>query len=286
MVSVIVPTHNRRADLRDAIHSLLGQDYPRFEIIVVESNCTDGTWEMVEDIAMQTPRLRHVQEEGPGVNAARNRGSHEAQAELLAFFDDDEIAPHQWLSQLVAAQVETGAGAVGGPYEPLWQAPPPRWLLRSRCMQETLSFVDFGTVRREVEWLLGGNALYTRQALKDANYYGVRPGRTGLGKMVGGGDMSAGARVRRAGHRIWFEPSAIVYHKVPPERMQLSYIMRRAFWAGYNDVVLGREWKLLEKARRASGRGADAIALGLMILPGVLWGRCMTLMGCLQPGIE
>lgn len=283
LVSVIVPTHNRAKDLLDAVQSLSLQDYPALEIVVIDNRSTDGTRDVLEGLALHEPRLRHLYEDQPGVNVARNRGCLEAAGDLLAFLDDDEVAPPDWLTRLVASMDETSADGIGGPYEPLWQAPPPRWLIKSRCMQETLSFMDFGSRRTPVEWLLGGNALYTRKALADAHYFGVTPGRTGAKSVTGGGDISVGRRVSGSGHSLWFEPSAVIYHKVPPERMRLPYILRRAFWSGYNDVAIGRQWQIGPKTASAVKRGPDAIALGMVIFPGIIWGRLQVKLGRLQP---
>lgn len=285
LVSTIVPTHNRMADLKDALQSLLAQDYSDQEIVVVDNCSNDETAEVVESLALEDSRVRYLYEPQLGVNTARNRGCREARGDLLAFLDDDEVAPHGWLSRLVSVLGETGAGAVGGPYEPMWREPPPKWLIRSPCMQETLSFMDFGPERAPVDWLLGGNALYTRAALADANYFGVTVGRVGAKAVTGGGDISVGARLRMQGYSLWYEPSAVVYHKVPPERMRLSYVLRRAFWSGYNDIAIGREWCMGKKALSAARRGPDALALGLVILPGVAWGRLMVATGRLHPEI-
>ncbi|MEN6641506.1 MAG: glycosyltransferase family 2 protein [Armatimonadia bacterium] len=283
LVSVIVPTHNRLNDLLETLQSLFAQEHSQLEVLVIDNRSTDGTAEVVQGLALHEPRLRYLYEDQPGVNVARNRGCLEASGDLLAFLDDDEVASPDWLTRLLAAMDETGAGGVGGPYQPLWQASPPRWLLKSRCMQETLSFMDFGEARAPVEWLLGGNALYTRAALLDANYFGVAPGRIGASGVTGGGDISVGRRVRSSGHSLWFEPSAVVYHKVPPERMRLPYILRRAFWSGYNDIAIGRQWEMSHKAVSAVKRGPDAIALGMVILPGILWGRLQVKLGRLHP---
>jgi glycosyltransferase involved in cell wall biosynthesis len=283
LVSIIVPTYNLKEPLRDAVTSLLAQDYPRFEVIVVDNNCTDGTCEMVTAMAGEDPRLRYCLETAQGVTRARNRGCQEAQGDLLAFVDHDEVAPPWWLSKLVSYQQETGAGGVGGPYEPIWEVTPPRWLERSRCMQETLSFVDFGSERRKADWVPGGNCLYTRRAIEDADYFGRWASYTSKRSLVGGDDIIMGERIRRAGYEIWFDPTAIVGHRVPPSRMRLSYILRRAFWAGYTDVALGQTWKLGNKSGKALRRGPDAVALGLVILPGILYGRLAVRLGFLDP---
>lgn len=283
LISVIVPTHNRVADLLEALQSLCVQDYSPFEIVVIDNGSSDGTDEAVKALAVTEPRLRYLREDHPGVNRARNLGCVQASGERLAFLDDDEVAPPDWLTTLAAAMDETGAGGVGGPYLPAWQRTPPRWLLKSTCMQETLSFMDFGASRAPVDWLLGGNAMYSRSSLQDANYFGATPGRTGAKGVTGGGDISVGNRLRSLGHSLWFEPSAPVYHKVSRERMRLSYVLRRAFWSGYNDIAIGREWHLGSKAVSAGRRGPDAVALGMVILPGILYGRLMVRLGCLHP---
>ena len=283
LISVVVPTHNRQGDLQQAVEALVVQDYRHYEIIIVANNCTDETRSMALALAGQHRAVRVVFEPVPGVGAAHNRGAVEAQGEFVAFLDDDELAPPSWLTALYTAQQETGAGGVGGPYQPLWIAPPPRWLARSRCFQETLSFMDFGTERRCVEWLLGGNVMYTRQALDEAGHFGSWHSYASANSLVGGGDIVMGGRVRHAGHELWFEPAAAVWHKVEPYRMRLGYILRRAFWAGYTDVAIGREWKLGDKAGKALGRGLDAVTLGAAILPGTLWGRLMVLAGRLHP---
>jgi len=150
-------------------------------------------------------------------------------------------------------------------------------------MRETLTFFDFGPSRGPVEWLLGGNALYTREALQGVSYYGGYASGLGGKRMVGGEDILMGRRMRAAGYELWYEPTAVVGHQVQPERMRLSYILRRAFWAGYTDVAIGQKWCLTDKSAKAMQRGWDAIALGLAILPGTLYGRLHVAMGLLEP---
>lgn len=282
-VTIVVPTYNACSDLRDAVLSLLAQDYPHFDVLVVDNNCTDGTAEMLDDLERRDPRLGHVIETEQSVTCARNRGCREASGDYVAFLDHDEVAPQHWLSTLMQCQRETGAPGVGGPYQPLWEGAPPRWLDRSACMQETLSFMDFGSVRRPVDWLLGGNCLYTAEALERVNYFGNWKSYTSARCLVGGDDIVMGERMRRAGLQMHFEPAAVVSHKVSRRRQRLSYILRRAFWAGYTDIAIGREWQLKNKGVRALKRGPDALAIGLMILPGTLYARLLVRLGYLRP---
>lgn len=89
MVSVIIPTY-RRADLvPQAIHSVLRQTFPTFEVIVVDDASPDNTREVVESIG--DARVRYVRhEKNKGLPAVRNTGIREAAGRYIAFLDDDD----------------------------------------------------------------------------------------------------------------------------------------------------------------------------------------------------
>lgn len=96
-VSVIIPTHNRRDFVREAIASVLVQTYQDFELIVVDDGSTDRT----EDAVREFPSTRYIFQENRGVSAARNRGVAMSRGKLLAFLDSDDL----WQPQKLAMQV-------------------------------------------------------------------------------------------------------------------------------------------------------------------------------------
>lgn len=108
-VSVIVPTFNRRAMVREAIESVLAQRGARCELIVIDDGSTDGTWEELHRIAASTrvensshTAMSVARIENRGVAAARNTGAAMAGAALLAFLDSDDL----WAQNKLARQVE------------------------------------------------------------------------------------------------------------------------------------------------------------------------------------
>jgi glycosyltransferase involved in cell wall biosynthesis len=87
-VSVIIPTFNRRAMVREAIDSVLAQTAAGFELIVVDDGSSDGT---VEELARfgESIRIERIANRGPA--AARNLGVAIARAPLIAFLDSDDL---------------------------------------------------------------------------------------------------------------------------------------------------------------------------------------------------
>ncbi len=101
-VSVVIPTFNRCAMVREAAASVLAQRGAAFELIVVDDGSTDGTADELERIAAAHPGVMQVERgEHRGAAAARNRGVVLARARLIAFLDSDDFwAPDKLARQL------------------------------------------------------------------------------------------------------------------------------------------------------------------------------------------
>lgn len=95
MITVIIPTFNRARFLKEAVQSVLDQDYFRepdttqlFEIIVVDDGSTDETGEVVQSFARD---IRYIYQENRGVSTARNVGLQRARGDFIAFLDSDDL---------------------------------------------------------------------------------------------------------------------------------------------------------------------------------------------------
>ncbi len=98
-VSVIIPTYNRLPMLKEAVDSVLSQDFEDFELIVVDDGSTDGTG---EEIKKYGGRVRLFQSsENRGVSAARNKGILHARGKYVAFLDSDDL----WVKGKLKIQV-------------------------------------------------------------------------------------------------------------------------------------------------------------------------------------
>jgi glycosyltransferase involved in cell wall biosynthesis len=102
IVSVIIPTRNRAAMLREAIESVRAQTYAAWELIVIDDGSTDETPQVVEALARGDARIRVMRQAQRGVSAARNAGIRAARGRYVAFLDDDDL----FLPPKLAAQVD------------------------------------------------------------------------------------------------------------------------------------------------------------------------------------
>ena len=98
-VSAIIPTFNRLPMLKEAVDSILAQDFEDLELIVVDDGSTDGT---IEEIKKYGGRVKLLQQpQNRGVSAARNRGLLQARGKYIAFLDSDDL----WVKEKLKAQV-------------------------------------------------------------------------------------------------------------------------------------------------------------------------------------
>jgi len=114
-ISVVIPTHNRAWCLKHAMDSVLSQDYPRFDLTVVDDGSTDGTAALLAAY----PGIRVLGLENRGVSAARNAGVAATQGPLIAFLDSDD----RWLPGKLTAQAaffESHPGARICQTEEIW----------------------------------------------------------------------------------------------------------------------------------------------------------------------
>ncbi|MEO6280714.1 glycosyltransferase family A protein [Roseateles sp.] len=98
LVSVIIPAYNAAAYVAEAVDSVLAQDYPHVEVIVVNDGSKDNTLEVLRGYG---DRIRVIDQANAGPPKARNAGLAAVRGEYVAFLDADDI----WLPTKLSAQV-------------------------------------------------------------------------------------------------------------------------------------------------------------------------------------
>jgi glycosyltransferase involved in cell wall biosynthesis len=232
-ITVILCTYNRSEHLATALNSaaaLLLPESVEWEILVVDNNSKDRTQEVVADFCNRYPtRFRYLFEPQQGKSYALNTGIREARGDIVAFMDDDVRVEPTWLQNLTAALYNEEWTGAGGRILPEWACSPPRWLPpQGRHALAPLVAFDLGPEAGQLnEPPFGTNMAFRKEMFE--KYGGFR---TDLGPQprseIRGEDSEFGSRLLSAGERLRYEPSAVVYHPVPANRIQKKYFL--AWW--------------------------------------------------------
>lgn len=234
-ITVILCTHNRAGCLGEALQSVLASELPssvEWEVLVVDNNSSDQTCAVAKEFCLRYPgRVRYLFEEHQGLSFARNAGIQEARGDVLAFMDDDVTVGPMWLQNLTAALLDGSWTGAGGPIRLQGNFVPPRWLRLegSFSMGGALAALfDLGETPVELRQApYGTNMAYAKSMFQKYGGFRTDLGRNGS-SLIGKEDTEFGARLLAAGERLWYEPSAVVYHPVLQERVSKRYFL--AWW--------------------------------------------------------
>ena len=228
-LSVVLCTYNRARLLDAALRSLESMRKPSglsWELLVVDNNSSDHT-KAVVDAARSRGALpcRYVFESRQGKSHALNTGIAHAEADVLAFTDDDVTFEGGWLGAVWRAFDDPTCLGIGGQIVPAWTSPRPRWYSDTGPYSLMTAIVryEFGDQRKPVvqpPW--GANMAYRRKAF--TGYGGFDPRFGPIGRtLMRGEDVLFARRLLAAGERLLYVPDAIVYHPVEPERLRKRY---------------------------------------------------------------
>jgi glycosyltransferase involved in cell wall biosynthesis len=116
LVSTIVPVFNRPVQLREAVQSVLAQDWRPIEVVIVDDGSTDDTVAAAHAVAHDHPDIVRVfTQPNAGPGPARERGRLEAQGEFIQYLDsDDVLLPGKFSAQVRALQSRPECDAAYG----------------------------------------------------------------------------------------------------------------------------------------------------------------------------
>ncbi len=226
-ISIIVPVLNMAKTVRDLMESLMNLDYDedKLEIIVVDGDSKDGTREIVQEYP-----VRLVQQEGRGLNAARNTGIKYSTGEIIAYTDGDCIVPPDWAKTIVANFQPPGVGFVGGTLEGYDKNEP-----LSNYMDETFFQVSpgfrfriEGTDLRLLQFPAGANMAFRRSALARVDFFDENIN-------YGFDDLEPVEEMGLKGFKIVLDPEVNVLHQ---HRSTLGALVKQHFNYGRGGTLL------------------------------------------------
>ncbi len=249
--SVILCTYNRRNLVLSLLASLRRQTlaYDQFEVIVVDNDSNDGTLAAVRTYVSagsdiqdsECPgggwQVQCLSEPQNGLAYARNAGLQAASGEIVVFLDDDTLADPHFLERLLTAYEETGADAIGGRVELQWGTARPHWLTDD--LLGVLGYYAPALERTRLEGPAGfssSNFSVKTEALQAVGYFSpLLSKRRNMPLSTEVYDLCR--RLQRAGHTLWYEPAAVVAHRVPAARLVRPFFVGRAYWQGRSEVL-------------------------------------------------
>ena len=238
-VSVVVPAYNESENIEATVRSILANDHP-LEVVVVDDGSTDGTADLLEDLAL--PRVRVVRQANAGKSEALNRGVAAAKHDLIVMIDGDTIFQPDTVAQLVAPFADPAIGAVAGNVK---IANRDRLIPR---MQHLEYVVGFNVDRRvqdtwgSISTIPGAAGAFRREAVQEVG---------GLSSDTLAEDTDLTIALGRAGWRVVYAERALAWTEAPVTAGQL---WRQRFRWSYGTMQALWKHRRALRERGASGR--------------------------------
>ena len=105
-ITIIIPVKDRRAHIGKTLDSIMKSSCPPKEIIIVDNESTDGTYQFCEQYIKNRSNITLLRETFPGAAAARNKGLKSCKTEWVYFFDSDDLFDYNYIFHMQSANLE------------------------------------------------------------------------------------------------------------------------------------------------------------------------------------
>ena len=239
IISAIISTYNREKYIPGLLDNLLKQTLSnnRFEIIIVDNNCTDNTPEICRNFIESHKELniKYIVEPMQGLSHARNCGINNSLAGLLTFVDDDALLSENFLEVCVEFfKNNPDADAIGGKILLNYEGEKPGWV--TVYHESLFGYFNPGNdekVFTRSKYPRGSNMTFRKSVFENFGLFNTGLGRSGK-NMLGAEEKELFERIKG---KVVYVPSAIVFHYVPVERTIKSFVKRQAIGIGRSEKI-------------------------------------------------
>jgi GT2 family glycosyltransferase len=260
--TVAIATRDRPTSLARCLGTVLAVDHPAFDVVVVDNAPSD---DRARAVVARFPGVRYVREDRPGLARAHNAALPHVTGEVVAFTDDDVEVDPRWLRRLTDGFADPRVACVTGMIFPAEvETPAQAWIEAHAGFGKGFERQVFDLDEHRPDDALfpftagrlgsGANMAFRTEALRGLGGFDET---LGVGTPArGGDDLAAFYDVIRAGHRLVYEPAALVLHH---HHADTAAVRRLAFSYGIGlsayltRAVVEEPKALLAMARRLPG---------------------------------
>jgi glycosyltransferase involved in cell wall biosynthesis len=225
-VSVIIPAYNAGKFIDKCINALLNQEYNKddYEVILVDDGSSDNTADVVKGYP-----VKYIWQTNSGPAAARNKGANEAQGDIILFTDSDCVPMNNWIEEMIKPFRDSKVMAVKGAYRTDQKT------LTARFVQ--IEFEERFEMLKKAESI---DMIDTYSAGYRKSVFLSLGGFDPSFPIANNEDTELSYRMSNAGHKMIFNPDAVVYHLNHPDSIK-KYV-RLKFWRGYWRMIVYKRY--------------------------------------------
>jgi succinoglycan biosynthesis protein ExoM len=226
-ISVCICTY-RRPELLKRLLTALSQEDAKglcsFSVIIADNDMQQSANKLVREFAAGSwMDITYCTEPRRSISHARNKALEYAKGDLIAFIDDDEFPPPNWLFQMTKALNEYRAAGVFGPVRPHFDKQPPKWLIKGRFCERLEHQTGFVMPWRQCRT---GNVLIKKEIIENIGL--VFSPEFG----AGASDIDLFRRLIDKGYKFVWCNEAFVHEVVSPNRWKRGFMIKRALLRG------------------------------------------------------
>lgn len=244
LVSIVIPTYNRKLMLVRLVESILSGDYKNIEIVIIDDASADGTYEFLNKKYYTNKKIKIIRNKKNLFAAgSKNVGQKNATGELIMFIDDDNIVDKKMISELVEIFINSpGIGEVGPINYSLANkskvlfcgADRNMWTTKTNHKKSLTEFnkLDFWeTDDIPNAFMVRGDVIR-----KNKIEFNVK-----FGIMYEESDYAY--RIKKAGYKVFMVKKAKIYHDIEDELTNKNYLLhfledsRRSFTFARNRII-------------------------------------------------
>lgn len=227
-IDLVICTYNNAKLLKRTLEAIANQIVSpevKWEVIVVNNNCTDETLAIVNNyLKLAKFPLKMVLEPIQGLTPARLCGVKNSSGEWIAFIDDDCLIAKDWVQQAaIFALYHPECGGFGGKVILDWEIVPPDYMLNfGYCFAQQ----DYGENSQKIPCVVGAGMVLKRSALDKVGWIKGQFLADRVGKkLISGGDVEIGLRIASQ-YDLWYNPLCKLDHQIPSHRISLDYLYK------------------------------------------------------------